>query len=146
MKNKWLNILLMTSLIGLTACSESKSTKNNGTLSERWYTQEQVKRGKVLYQNNCIQCHKKDASGHANAEQEFSAPALNGTEHTWHHPLPILQRTVKHGSIPLGGTMPGFSGKLSDKDVDDVLAWVQSQWSDGIYNKWNIINQKNHKK
>lgn len=140
MKIKWLNILFITSLFGLAACSESKSTNNNDTSNDRWYTQEKVKRGKILYQNNCAQCHKKDASGHANAEQDFSAPALNGTEHTWHHPMSILQRTVKHGGVPLGGTMPSFSDKLTNEEINDILAWVQSHWPDKIYTLWDKRN------
>jgi len=140
MKVNRLNILLIISLFGLSACSESKSTKNNEVSNDRWYTQEQVKHGNVLYQKNCAQCHKTDASGHANAEQDFSAPALNGTEHTWHHPMSVLQRTVKQGGIPLGGTMPGFTNKLTNEEINNIFAWVQSHWPDKIYILWDKRN------
>jgi len=141
MQIKWLNIIFTANLAVLAACSESNSTKNN----DRWYTQEQVKRGKILYQNNCAQCHKMDASGHANAEQDFSAPALNGTEHAWHHPMSVLQRTVKYGGIPLGGTMPGFKNKLINEEINDIFAWVQSHWSDKTYTLWSKRNTQSLK-
>jgi len=134
MKIKWLGIILLGSSTSLYGCSEN-------TTETRWYTQEQVKRGNILYQNNCAQCHQTDASGHANVKDGNTAPALNGTEHTWHHPLSALRRTVKQGGIKLGGTMPGFSEKLSNEEIDDILAWVQSHWSDKIYAAWDKRNK-----
>ena len=108
---------------------------------ERWYTQAEVKRGNKLFQENCAVCHKPDASGTANwreldANGKLPPPPLNGTAHTWHHPLSVLRRTVRFGGVPLGGTMPGFNEKLTDRQIDDVLAWVQSRWSDEIYRIW----------
>jgi len=113
-------------------------------LQSRWYTQEQVKRGRALYKENCAQCHQADASGHANVIEGNSAPALNGTEHTWHHPLSSLRRTVKQGGIPLGGTMPSFSDKLTNEEIDDILAWVQSHWSSDIYTAWEKRNKQSY--
>jgi mono/diheme cytochrome c family protein len=33
--------------------------------------------------------------------------------------------------------MPGFAEKLSAEQIDDILAWVQSHWSDEIYRIWH---------
>jgi mono/diheme cytochrome c family protein len=52
-------------------------------------------------------------------------------------PLSILRRTVRVGGVSLGGTMPGFGEKLKSHQVDDILAWVQSHWSDEIYRVWH---------
>ena len=43
-----------------------------------------------------------------------------------------------------GPAMPAFKDKLSQQDVDDVLAWVQSNWSDEIYKKWYERNEKKY--
>ena len=59
---------------------------------------------------------------------------------SWHHPLSILRRTVRVGGVPLGGTMPGFADKLNSEQIDDILAWVQSHWSEKIYNVWHERN------
>ena len=134
------SLFLAGSLITIAGCSENG--KGSSAEQSRWYTPEQVSRGNALYQVNCARCHKPDASGHVNAEQDYSAPALNGTEHTWHHPLSSLRRTIKFGGIRLGGTMPGFSEKLSQEEIDNILAWVQSHWSDEIYTAWKKRNQK----
>jgi mono/diheme cytochrome c family protein len=33
--------------------------------------------------------------------------------------------------------MPGFADKLSPQQIDQILAWVQSHWSDKIYAIWH---------
>jgi mono/diheme cytochrome c family protein len=109
--------------------------------SERWYSQEQVARGERLYQEYCARCHKADASGtpdwrQADADGKYPPPPLNGTAHTWHHPLSVLRRSVRVGGVPLGGTMPGFGDKLNQRQIDDIFAWVQTHWSDEIYRIW----------
>jgi mono/diheme cytochrome c family protein len=44
--------------------------------------------------------------------------------------------------VPLGGTMPGFGEKLNSREVDEILAWVQSHWSDEIYRIWYERNEQ----
>lgn len=119
----------------------------NMPVVQRWYTQDQADRGYVIYQANCATCHKPDASGTKDwqtqdANGKYPPPPINGTAHAWHHPLKILRRVVNKGGVPLGGAMPGFEGKLSHRDVDDVLAWVQSNWSDEIYKLWYERNEQ----
>jgi mono/diheme cytochrome c family protein len=155
MKKRWLGVLLLSGLIGLAGCSDQQ----NATASvakqvaspqvspsvQRWYNQAQVARGNVLFQTNCASCHKPDASGtpnwkEPNAEDKYPPPPLNGTAHTWHHPLSVLRRTVQRGGVPLGGTMPGFTDKLNSEQINDILAWVQTHWSDEIYRVWHERN------
>jgi len=107
----------------------------------RWFSAQQVDRGNVLFQANCAVCHKADASGTANwskldANDKYPPPPLNGTAHTWHHSLKILRRVIREGGIELGGSMPGFADKFNDKQILDILAWIQNHWSDEIYSAW----------
>ena len=107
----------------------------------RWYTKEQVAVGAVLYLESCAACHKENAEGspnwrQRNAEGMLPPPPLNGTAHTWHHPLKVLRTVVKQGGDPVGGNMPAFAEKLTDEQIDAILAWVQSHWSNEIYNLW----------
>ncbi len=120
-------------------------TQQTMTQLKRWYSQDQVERGNPLYQSHCAVCHKPDASGtkewnKLDANGKLPPPPLNGSAHTWHHPLSILRRTVIYGGIPLGGTMPAFGDKLTPQQIYDILAWVQSHWSDEIYKIWNQRN------
>ncbi|MBT2990604.1 MAG: cytochrome c [Candidatus Thiodiazotropha sp. (ex Ctena orbiculata)] len=118
--------------------------------AERWYASQQVARGGKLYQQFCAECHKPDASGTTNWQQldakgNYPPAPLNGTAHTWHHPLSALRRTVMFGGVRLGGTMPGFGDKLQPQQIDDILAWVQSNWSDEIYAVWYQRDQQARK-
>jgi len=148
-------LLLLVSLFGLLSCSESPDTastekqaamsKQKATLVSRWYSQRQVREGGPLFQKYCAECHKPDASGTTNWRQpditgKYPPPPLNGSAHTWHHHLDGLRRTVRMGGIPLGGSMPAFGDKLNNREIDAVLAWVQSHWPDETYAAWHKIN------
>ena len=80
------------------------------------------------------------------ADNKYPPPPLNGTAHTWHHPLNVLRRTVRKGGVSLGGSMPGFVDKLSNREIDTILAWIQSHWSDRIYRIWDKRNRQASKR
>ncbi len=108
----------------------------------RWYTQNQVNHGKVLFQAHCASCHGEAAQGlvadwkKTLADGTYPPPPLNGTAHAWHHPLSLLRRTIRNGGIPLGGVMPPFKEQLSDQEVDAIIAFFQSKWDKPIYEAW----------
>ncbi len=109
--------------------------------AERWYDQQQVARGADLFAQNCASCHGAKGEGMKNwktpdANGVYPPPPINGTGHAWHHDLALLRGTVKKGGKPVGGVMPPFGDKFSDEDVDAVIAYVQSQWPDRIYDAW----------
>lgn len=128
--------------------SASKSTaKAQVSIPPRNQDFQQILRGGKIFQQNCATCHGKLAQGTPNWKQRnedgtFPAPPLNGTGHTWHHSMRVLQNTVRNGTAALGGSMPAWGDKLSEQDIRDVLAWVQAQWPDEIYAKWYQINQR----
>lgn len=114
---------------------------------ERWYTTEQVEQGKPLFAQHCAACHgprgastpdwrKRDADGF------YPPPPLNGTAHTWHHPMKVLRRTISLGGKPVGGRMPHFRDTLSVSEIDAIIAWFQSLWSDDIYQRWLEMNNR----
>jgi mono/diheme cytochrome c family protein len=110
----------------------------------RWYTPENVERGAVIFTDNCAACHGKEANGHFTWRQrgpdgKFPPPPLNGTGHAWHHPTQVLAKQIKFGTPGGQGTMPGFAGILSDKDIVDSIAWFQSLWPDKTYDNWRQI-------
>lgn len=107
----------------------------------RWYETEQVQRGAVLYAQNCAACHGDVGQGtfawrKKDSEGKFPPPPLNGTAHTWHHPLRVLGAQIKFGAPGGQGMMPGFAQTLSDEKVLDVIAWFQDRWSNEIYAQW----------
>ncbi len=135
-------VIVISFLLG---CSKDENsavnTDRTSQVSGRWYSIEQVERGKPVYQVHCAVCHQPDASGTKDwktpdAAGNYPPPPLNGTAHTWHHPMSVLQRTIRNGGIPLGGVMPPFKDKLSNQEVDNIIAFVQSHWSDEVYAHW----------
>lgn len=107
----------------------------------RWYSQALVDTGKDVFDKNCAECHGKNAQGISDwkrplADGTYAAPPLNGSAHTWHHPLKALMRTVNMGGVPLGGTMPAFRDNLSREEKFAVIAFFQSLWSSEIYSAW----------
>ena len=100
-----------------------------------------VMRGKKLFLQNCASCHGSQAEGAPQwstpgADGKYPPPPLDGTAHTWHHPTAALKRTIREGTIAIGGKMPPWGGKLSDEDMEAIIAWFQSLWPDEIYDTW----------
>jgi mono/diheme cytochrome c family protein len=109
--------------------------------AERWYSQTQAERGKTVFDTHCAICHGAEAVGTPDwrnpmADGRYPPPPLNGSAHGWHHPLAALRRQIKRGGVKFGGWMPAFDDSIADKQVDEVIAYVQSLWPDSIYAAW----------
>lgn len=113
--------------------------------SDRWFTEEQVKHGAALFQQNCASCHGQNAEATSNWKQpdsngNYPPPPLNGTAHAWHHAKDSLKRTIVEGGVKIGGVMPGFGSKLTDPELDAVVAYFQSFWPNSVYKSWASRN------
>ena len=108
---------------------------------ERWFTPAHVAIGQQLYDRHCASCHRPGATGdpgwrERDAKGLLPPPPLNGTAHSWHHPLAVLYRQIMRGSAPGVGDMPAFRDKLSQGEVLAIIAYCQSLWPDEIYQAW----------
>jgi len=126
----------------IVACAE-KST----TVPGRWYTVAQVETGAPLYQAYCAACHAADGSATTEwrtpgPDGNYPPPPLNGTAHTWHHPLDVLDSTIESGGAQFGGVMPGFGAALDADERLAIIAWIQDLWTDDIYQRWAEINAR----
>ena len=101
-----------------------------------------IVKGKIAYENNCVSCDMIDLAGAKNwkgvdEDGHRKAPPLNGTGHTWHHDDETLHAIIKYGLSNLvknyEGKMIGFKENLSDKDIDNVLAYIKSYWPKDKY-------------
>jgi len=114
-------------------------------LPGRWYTASAIAAGEPLYQANCAACHADDGSATEDwrtldANGNFPPPPLDGTAHTWHHPLEVLTDTIANGGAQFGGVMPGFGALLDAEQQLAIVAYIQSWWSDEIYQRWAEID------
>lgn len=110
----------------------------------RWYDETIVEQGQQIYQANCAQCHGERAQGDPNWRQrdkegKFPPPPLDGTGHTWHHPIAALLHVIMKGSPGGLGNMPGWEGKLTEDEAAATIAWFQSLWPDQAYSNWYQI-------
>jgi len=101
-----------------------------------------ISKGKILYNQYCVSCHKANLSGANNwkgldEDGHRKAPPLNGTGHTWHHDDKTLHAIIKYGFAKLienyEGKMMGFEDSLSDNDIDNTLAYIKSYWPKDKY-------------
>jgi len=86
----------------------------------------QKERGTRLYAQYCAGCHGSKAEGTP------TAPSLDGTGHTWHHPWHVLHSKTSNGFRQ----MPAFAVHLSAAEIDDVIIRFQSLWSPEVYSTW----------
>ena len=48
--------------------------------------------------------------------------------------------SINSGGIPLGGVMPAFEDKLTEKEKEAVMAYFMSLWPNRIYEAWEERN------
>ena len=120
-----------------------------GLSDSRGYDPQMLEQGKSVFQANCAACHGENAEGivkdwhKPDAEGKYPAPPLNGTAHTWHHPVGALFHTIQNGTQSMGGSMPSWKEKLSDEEIFSVIIWLTSLWPDEIYAAWTQRNNQN---
>ena len=100
-----------------------------------------IAQGEDLYREYCAACHGADLEGQpdwrsAGPDGVLPAPPHDETGHTWHHPDGVLFDYTKLGgkaALALQGVefesgMPGFGDQLSDAEIWNIIAYIQSTW------------------
>ena len=86
-------------------------------------------------------CHGSHAQGalrwqRPGPDGKYPAPPLDVSDHAWHHPLAALKDTIRNGTQRLVGRMPPCRDKLTEADIETVIAYFQSLWPAEIYQAW----------
>lgn len=90
-------------------------------------------RGAQLYKRYCQSCHGERGVGepvypwNVGKPGYFPAPALDDSQHAWHHSDEDLVQFILHGS-PRTPRMPAWGKVLSEKKVEDIVAYIKSLW------------------
>jgi mono/diheme cytochrome c family protein len=89
--------------------------------------------GKALYQQHCATCHGANLEGQPNwkvpdANGVYPAPPHNSDGHTWHHPDSVLLEIIAQGGSMAKTTMPAFGDRLSQGEMESILAYIKSSW------------------
>lgn len=102
--------------------------------------------GQDLYKEHCATCHGVNLEGQANwrvpnDDGTLPAPPHDATGHTWHHDSQLLfEYTRLGGSVALAergitgvaSAMPAFGEILSDDEIWNILAFIQSKWPEAV--------------
>lgn len=114
---------------GLAGCGDGADRPDPMSLME----------GETIYKVECASCHGAKLEGQADwrtrrPDGKLPAPPHDATGHTWHHPREQLAKIVKLGMVPPNAPpgyvsdMPAFAGKLTDRQIDNVLLYIESRW------------------
>jgi mono/diheme cytochrome c family protein len=108
----------------------------------------QVAHGHTVFEQHCAECHGPAGKGPAgdwrirDANGMFPPPPLDDSAHAWHHPTTVLLEVIREGSPQGQRNMPGWKNKLSEQDMQDVVVYIKSLWSDEAYQLWSKMEQQ----
>ncbi len=141
--------ILASLLVGLalTGCDDAPSGLSRTADAEaapldRKLDATQVARGKVVYKKHCMECHGVEGKGPPgdwrvrDADGHFPPPPLDDSAHAWHHPTAVLLEVIRDGSPQGQGKMPAWKDRLSEQEMQDVVVYIKSLWSDPAYRLW----------
>ncbi len=130
------------------AASASVSAHKAATMPDTWLKPEQVERGRLVYEKNCLECHGTEGRGQPGdwrVKQDngmYPPPPLDDSAHAWHHPTEVLKQRIRKGSPSGVGDMPAWEGKLTEAEIDDVVVYVKSLWSPEVFRRWIEIEMR----
>jgi cytochrome c553 len=107
--------------------------------ANRPFSTESLFRGVRLYQEHCALCHGPEAQGHPDWQnpQVVAAPPLNGSGNDWKRRKQDMIEIIRNGATRHGEpVMPAWKGRLSDQDIEDIIAWYQALWPADVYQRW----------
>jgi mono/diheme cytochrome c family protein len=145
-KARWLLIgVLATGL--LAACSKEPPATPPAAapaVAVQHFSPDSVARGAVLFAERCAQCHGPQGQGHPDWQtpsngQFAAAPPLNGTGNDWKRTRAELAAVIRHGvrrKSDNAEIMPMWQGRLDERDIEDVINWMQSLWPAEVYEAW----------
>ena len=109
----------------------------------------QIARGRIVYEKNCQSCHGVEGKGNSTdwrirrPNGMYQPPPLDDSAHAWHHPTADLRQMIKQGSMPGIGDMPPWEGILTEAEIDDVIVYINSLWSEEMYGYWMEVEKTN---
>jgi len=90
-------------------------------------TEDSIARGRMLFLNNCVQCHGESGRGDGPLAASLPLKPANLYDHIPFHPDQYFFGVISKG---LSGVMPGFENQLSEEDRWNILNFLRDQFSE----------------
>jgi len=113
----WLSLLALAAVAAAAVFLWPKPTTSNA----QDVPDEQLILGETIFQANCASCHGATGQGHQAVKE---APALNGSEHSWHHADSQIRTLIRTG----GQIMPAVGKDFSEQEIEAVMAYYKTWW------------------
>lgn len=129
-----LALLGVVTLLVLAACSTQDDAP-----AARPDDDARLAQGAAVYAQYCASCHgaegegqRPDAPLQKDETGRFPAPPHDETGHTWHHDDDLLIEIVRDGGMGDENfyEMPAFGAALDDTEIEAVLAFIKTLWTD----------------
>lgn len=141
----------MKTLLFVLACAISVPAFADHELNNR-----DISQGAQNYADYCAECHGANLEGQANwrvpgEDGILPAPPHDASGHTWHHDFQLLFDYTRLGGAKLleergitdfNSGMPGFGEVMSEEEIWNVLAFIQSTWPQQIKEANAGVNPK----
>lgn len=132
----------------LAGCGQEQPDVRGDAPPDRFADAAQIARGKAVYEQHCLACHGADGRGQPgdwrvrDADGRYPPPPLDDSAHAWHHPTADLVEMIRDGSPGGEGNMPAWKDTLDARQIDDVVAYIKSLWSDEVYALWWTLERQ----
>lgn len=117
---------------GITTSTDGGRTWT-GYIGHHRASAEIIAAGAALYRANCAACHGPDGTGEPpeaiTDPAVLRAPALDNSEHGWHHSDLDLIDTILEGSPVEGSRMGPWKDTLSRAEAESLVAYMKSLWN-----------------
>jgi len=96
---------------------------------------ENERRGQALYKKKCQSCHGIDGVGETYTIKALTdknylrAPAMNDSEHAWHHTDEALVQTILEGSSREPRMQAWKNSGMTEENAKDIVAYIKSLWT-----------------
>jgi mono/diheme cytochrome c family protein len=140
-------VVMAVAVLLVVACGKNEREKTALPMAvnqaERTFTTESLFSGVRLFHEHCAQCHGPEAQGHPDWQNPkvAAAPPLNGTGDVWKRRKQDMIAVIKNGVQRNGEpVMPAWKGRLSDREIEDIISWYQALWPPEVYERWRKAN------
>ena len=127
---------------GVTACGKKRTRPGREAGGGESGFERIAERGEKLYRDNCGQCH-----GPEGRATRLADTGIDGGAAAQRHRQRLeaeqerFRRRHQAGVKRKGDQiMPGWKGRLSDAEIDDIITWFQTFWPRDVHERWQKAN------